>query len=127
MNLRKLVSGFGLALVLTGQALYAQLSDADTDRLATLRAKADKGEAAAQSKLAEAYFIGSLGLAKNEVEAVKWYRKAAEQNQAEAQFNLGVCYWNGQGVAKDDPEAVKWYRRAAEQNHVRAQFNLGWI
>ena len=32
---------------------------------------------------------------------MKWYRKAAEQNYAEAQYNLGVCYYNGQGVAKD--------------------------
>ena len=50
------------------------------------------------------------------MEAVKWYRKAAEQDHAQAQVNLGVCYANGQGVAKDDVEAVKWYRKAAEQN-----------
>ena len=33
------------------------------------------------------------GVAKDQVEAVKWYRKAAEQNHAEAQYNLGVCYY----------------------------------
>ena len=38
---------------------------------------------------------------KDQAEAVKWYRKAAEQNDAKAQFNLGVCYDDGQGVAKD--------------------------
>ena len=59
------------------------------------------------------------------MEAVKWYRKAAEQNHAEAQYNLGVCYSNGQGVAKDEVEAVKWYRKAAEQNFAAAQYNLG--
>ena len=32
------------------------------------------------------------GVAKDQVEAVKWYRKAAEQNYAKAQYNLGVCY-----------------------------------
>ena len=31
------------------------------------------------------------GVAKDEVEAVKWYRKAAEQNHAQAQYNLQVC------------------------------------
>jgi len=55
---------------------------------------------------------------------LKWYRKAAEQNFAQAQFNLGVCYSEGLGVAKDEAEAVKWYRKAAEQNHVGAQNNL---
>jgi TPR repeat protein len=58
-------------------------------------------------------------------EAVKWYRKAAEQNYTPAQSNLGWCYDNGQGVAKDYVEAVKWYRQAAEQGHPEAQFNLG--
>ena len=64
-------------------------------------------------------------MAKDQVEAVKWYRKAAEQNLAEAQYNLGVCYYNGEGVAKDEVEAVKWFRKAAEQNYARAQYNLG--
>jgi TPR repeat protein len=57
---------------------------------------------------------------------VKWYRKAAEQNYAPAQFNLGYCYANGQGVGKNKVEAVKWYRKAAEQNYTPAQSNLGW-
>lgn len=63
--------------------------------------------------------------AKNYVEAVKWYRKAAEQGLAEAQYNLGVCYANGQGITQSYTEAVKWYRKAAEQGLAGAQFNLG--
>ena len=59
--------------------------------------------------------------AEDHAEAVKRYRKAAEQNEAVAQYNLGVCYKNGKGVAKDDVEAVKWYRKAAEQNFAMAQ------
>ena len=62
---------------------------------------------------------------KDYIEAVKWYRKAAEQGNAKAQCNLGVCYGNGRGVSKDESEAVKWYRKAAEQGNANAQFNLG--
>jgi TPR repeat protein len=58
------------------------------------------------------------------VEAVKWYRKAAERNIAQAQFNLAVCYEEGKGVKEDAVEAVKWYRKAAEQNYPDAQNNL---
>src|SRR5208283_4273101 len=65
------------------------------------------------------------GVAKDEVEAVKWYREAAEQNDTDAQSNLAVCYGLGRGVAKDEMEAVKLLRKAAEQNHPKAQFNLG--
>ena len=64
-------------------------------------------------------------MAKDQVEAVKWYRKAAEQNFAKAQHNLGICYEQGEGVAKDQVEAVKWFRKAAEQNYALAQNNLG--
>ena len=62
---------------------------------------------------------------KNYTEAVKWYRKAAEQGHAGAQNNLGYCYKNGYGVTKDYAEAVKWYRKAAEQGNDLAQYNLG--
>ncbi len=54
------------------------------------------------------------------------YRLEAEQGDADAQYNLGVCYDNGQGVDEDDAEAVKWYRKSAEQGHAGAQYNLGW-
>ena len=38
--------------------------------------------------------------------AVEWYREAAEQGHAGAQFNLGVCYANGEGMSKDVGQAV---------------------
>ena len=53
------------------------------------------------------------------------YRLAAEQGDAEAQFNLGVMYANGDGVPKDEAEAVRWYRLAADQGLAGAQGDLG--
>ena len=67
------------------------------------------------------------GTSKNEVEAVKWYRKAAEQGHAGAQCNLGTMLVRGLSTAKNEAEAVKWLQKAAEQGHERAQFNLGVI
>jgi TPR repeat protein len=58
-------------------------------------------------------------------EAAKWYRRAAEQGNAQAQSNLGAMYDNGQGVRQDYAEAVKWYRKAADQGEADGQFNLG--
>ncbi len=57
--------------------------------------------------------------------AIQWYRRAAAQGDALAQFQLGVSYANGQGVKQSSEEAVRWYRRAAEQGDAVAQFNLG--
>ena len=55
----------------------------------------------------------------------RWYRKSAEQGNADAQLNLGRMYNNGDGVPKDSAEAVKWYRKSAEQGDADAQNNLG--
>ena len=58
-------------------------------------------------------------------EAVKWYRKAAEQGHALAQYNLGVCYVHGNGVREDVAEAFKWIKKSAEQGFKEAQYCLG--
>jgi TPR repeat protein len=60
-------------------------------------------------------------VAKDYVEAVKWYRKAAEQGHTEAQFNLGYCYANGQGVGKDKVEAYAWFSMAAKADSDAAK------
>ena len=50
-----------------------------------------KGYADAQSNLGIMYDNGN-GVPENDAEAVKWYRKAADQGNAKAQYNLGVMY-----------------------------------
>ena len=56
---------------------------------------------------------------------MKWYRLAAVQGDAKAQYNLGSMYEDGQGVSQDYDKAVKWYRFAVEKGEPRAQINLG--
>ena len=59
------------------------------------------------------------------VAALQEFRPLAEQGDADAQYSLGVIYYNGQGVTQDYAEAVKWYLKAVEQGHESAQYNLG--
>ena len=56
---------------------------------------------------------------------MKWFRLAADQGHASAQFNLGSIYDGGEGVPQDNAEAARWYRLAAEQGNASAQTNLG--
>ncbi len=65
------------------------------------------------------------GVPQDYAEALKWYRKAADQGNARAQTILGFVYDTGQGVPQDYAEAVKWYRNAADQGNAFAQSNLG--
>jgi putative methionine-R-sulfoxide reductase with GAF domain len=52
-------------------------------------------------------------------------RKLADQGDAEAQWQMGVRFHNGEGVPHDDAQAMQWFQRAAEQGHVTAQGALG--
>ena len=65
------------------------------------------------------------GVSQDYKTAVKWYRLAAKQGHAVAQYNLGVMYRRGRGVPQDYKTAVKWYRLAAKQGNPSAQGNLG--
>ena len=48
---------------------------------------------------------------------MKWLRMAAEQGNADAQYELGYCYEYRMG---NKNEARTWYRRAAEQGNSNA-------
>ena len=80
---------------------------------------------------AEAKFISeeccvkSEEVYKNFAEAANRVEKFFEQNNADAQYKLGIRYYTGDGVEKNHSEAVKWFRKAAEQGHAEAQYNLG--
>jgi TPR repeat protein len=80
----------------------------ENDEPLRIRMAAEQGNASAQCELGDCYSIGK-GVAKDEVEAVKWYLKAAEQGSIRAHSILGYCYANGKGVAKDEVEAYARY------------------
>ena len=48
--------------------------------------------------------------------AVKWYRKAANQGLAYAQFNLGVMYYEGRGVPVNNVRSYMWVSKDATEN-----------
>ncbi|MGA7081481.1 MAG: GAF domain-containing protein [Terriglobales bacterium] len=52
-------------------------------------------------------------------------RKLADAGDAEAQWQMGLRYHNGDGVPHDDAQSMQWFLRAAEQGHVTAQATLG--
>jgi hypothetical protein len=126
------VTGFAQAIGLANpppdaDAAYAAYQHGDSAAVLQLAGPlAAKGDARAQSVLGLVYYRGR-GLPQDLNEAVKWFRRAADQSDAAAQFYLGVMYSEGQGVPQDHAEAVKWYRLAADQGDAQAQYNLGLV
>jgi TonB family protein len=65
------------------------------------------------------------GVAKDDVEAFRWFYMAAEQGVIRAQLNIGGMYYAGEKREQDYAKAANWYRMAAEQGNALAQYNLG--
>jgi TPR repeat protein len=87
---------------------------------------AELGDAWAQFNLACAYDNGD-GVPKDEAEAVKWMRKAADQGLAFAENWLGAQYdmgYVGNNPKLGSVEAAKWFRKAADQGLSSAQWSL---
>jgi TPR repeat protein len=84
---------------------------------------AEKGDTLAQYHLGVLYRKGR-GVPQDDVQARKWYDKAAVQGHAKAQYNLGTLYYNGEGAPKDYKQALRWFRLAADQGEAVAQTKI---
>lgn len=110
----------------TAQFALGGLLKKDADGMAhtAITQAASGGYADAQYAMGERYRHGT-GVAKNWLEACRWYQMAAEQDHAQAQCALAGCYAEGKGAKKDLAHAFAWYEKAAAQNLPKAQWNLG--
>jgi len=98
----------------------------DHDKALVLaRKSADKHSAIGQLLMGYLYDGGYAGLQRDDAEAFRWFKLAADQNHPEALNTLGSCYFNGDGVARDLNQAFVFYQRAAGLNFSDAFVNLG--
>lgn len=107
----------------TAQHSPAPHKSNETNRPHDLLTLAERGDVRAQCGLADAIALT------NAAEAMKWYTKAADGGDTEAQTALALLYYEGRGVEQDHVQAVKWFRKAADHESGRpaafAQFALG--
>ncbi len=82
---------------------------------------AQAGQVDAQVLLGKMYMLGQ-GVPKDADVALKWFRAAAEQGNAQGQFFLGAMYLL---PSKDVPQGLRWLRLSAEQGMPDAQLLLG--
>ena len=103
-------------------ALAQLKADQDVERaFAALRAKAAAGDVVAQFSLASILYYGGNETA----QAIDWFRKAASQGYAPAEFQMGQLYDFGFGVEQNDAQALSWYRKAAEHGSAVGQRTVG--
>lgn len=136
-NLREAYRLFGLAAKQGDAAGQAELAQAlangnevvkrDVGRALELaRASAKQGNAKGQVLLGIMLSEG-WGVAPDAKQAIKWWLRAAAQNEDTAMTMLGWAYKNGKGVAADPAEAFKWFLLGAKQGNANAQAQVGRI
>lgn len=86
---------------------------------------AEAGHIKAMQSLARRYETGAL-LPKNESEALRWYRRAAEMGDSSSTINVGLFYDFGKGgVSQNRQEALAWFRKAADLGNNHAMYMVG--
>jgi TPR repeat protein len=106
-------------------ALDATKVNTNKMKLADIKQDARSGDRKSQLLLGTLYEDGKQGVQKDLAKAARWYRKAAKQGYAQAQYNLGLLYEDGKGMPQDYYEATRWYKQAAKKGLSEAQNNLG--
>jgi TPR repeat protein len=86
-----------------------------------LMRRANSGDPAAQEELGYRYFLGK-GFAADTARATYWIGKAADQNMAIAQYNLGVFLNNGWGVPWNPFKAYERFKAAAKDSLPEGEF-----
>jgi len=84
-----------------------------------------KKKAWAQFTLGNMYEHGTHGIKRDMKRAFVLYKLAAEQGDANAQYDLGVLYRNGDGTKIDEKRALELFTLAADKGLAKAQFNIG--
>ncbi|MBL8705720.1 MAG: SEL1-like repeat protein [Rhodospirillales bacterium] len=91
------------------------------DALPHLIDAAEKGYLIAYSNIGGTYQFDL----KNYAEALKWYRRGAEQGDDASIYHLAELYIDGTGVPQNFSEAMKLYVPLAQKNNALAVYKIG--
>ncbi|MGX2951371.1 tetratricopeptide repeat protein [Ursidibacter sp. B-7004-1] len=94
----------------------------DEEKFNLVHNNAKRGEIVAQATLGYLYLAGEF-VGEDHSKAEFWLKKAADENDAEAQFNLAYLY---QKLGKLN-DSIFWYRKSAQLNYSKAQLNLALL
>ena len=85
---------------------------------------AGKGSLVSMQNLAQIYFAGDPDTPRDMAAFARWTAEAAKLGDAQARFNLGLCYEKGDGVERNMQAALECYKLAAEGGLAEAKAKL---
>jgi len=86
--------------------------------------KCDTNSPQIQLKIGRAYEEG-YGLWENSTESAKWFKRAAQNGDAESIGELGEAYVRGNGVEKNVETGLKLLNKAVEMGSAKAAYSIG--
>jgi TPR repeat protein len=92
----------------------------------TLEERAERGDTEARVEIAKQR-LETIVPEGQKREAREWIQTGAEEGNPEAQYLLGVAYYQGDGVPQDYTKSFEWIHRSAEEGNVAAQGYLGGL
>ena len=98
----------------------------DYARAADLYRRSMRDNPSVQWRLGVMHDLGQ-GVPENPAEAVRLFRQAASEGDANANASLGVMYANGRGIAPDYVQSMRYYRRAAELGSASGFLGVGQL
>lgn len=108
---------------------FNTINNSYNNEIKKIMQSANTGNSVSQNKLGELFEKGNTknNIHQNYREAVLWYKKAAVQGLAQAQYNLGRMYYNGTGTEQSFLNAFYWYDKAAMQGSTDAKCNIAYM
>ncbi|MGE8065491.1 tetratricopeptide repeat protein [Pseudomonas sp. NPDC089569] len=61
----------------------------------------------------------------DQAQALATCQKASDEGDAQAQYELGMFYYEGRNTPRDLNQALGYFEKASLQGHAQAQFKLG--
>jgi TPR repeat protein len=101
-----------------------RIAGEDGDFLQALRRLGEGGNAYVMYRLGRMYAAG-IGVARDENEAVRWYRKGTTAGNMQATTALAIALLEGRGTGKDPQEAIHLLKVAADKDNLEAMYRLG--
>ena len=116
----KKVLFLNLIFIMVFSFIYSEIS-------ADLMFRAKSGDSEAQTELGLRYYYGSGGIEIDLNKAFSWFKKAANNNNPAAIYQLGTMYESGFRNTKnpDYQKAFDYYKKSADMGYSEAQYELG--
>lgn len=98
----------------------------EDERLVYQQLRAEEGDIASMIGLGSIYYYGARGMARDQVQAFRWFERAARLGDPVGQAAAADLLMKGEGIVKNATEAVVWYQKAADQGSIRGLNGLGF-